>query len=993
MTARLFGHRFPRAIRSWALICGAALALATSAPARSTAAETTIAVEVDLRDLPKKLVHATIDVPCEPGGKLALWHPKWIPGTHAPCGSNENVAGLRVETPDGTVIPWRRDDLELYRLVCEVPSDVSRVRVSLDTICNQPAIEASGHLTYGNRLVGVVNWATCILYPEGPAAAETRVELSLRLPEGWKRATALKTESEQDGLIRFKPVSLLELVDSPLIAGEHLRTFELDTGSNPPAFFHIASENPAVLELKPELIAKHGRLVREAGALFGSHHYDEYHFLVTCSDELGNLGLEHLSSSLNGVRERDLIDDARRVGWVANLIPHEYVHSWCGKYRLPAGMNNASFHEPMSTRLLWVYEGLTQYLGEVLMVRSGLVEPNDYLKTLTGTIDNLSFQVGRGWRPLDDTAAASRLLRGSSPNWNSLRRGQDYYQEGALLWMEIDATIRARTDGAKSLDDFCKAFLGGPTRPERADPYEFADVVDHLNRVAPHDWETFLKDRVSRPLDALPVEFVGRLGYRLEYGAGEQTSGSGRSSMGLDARHSLGLMLRPDGLITHVIPDGVGDRAGLERGLKILGINDRTFSAGALEAALTDAVSRGKVDLLIQDDDRIRTVALSYADGVKRLALVRDADKPDALAEILKPRAEDVEAKPQEGEAGDKTAIEASKLPKGYVAHRAGGAIEIDGKLGEKDWEAAPWTDLFVDIKGDRKPRPRFETRAKMLWDDAYFYVAATLKEPHVWATLTEHDSVIFHDNDFEVFIDPDGDNHNYYEIEINALNTEWDLLLKKPYRDGGPALNEWEIPGLKKAVAIEGTLNDPTDVDESWSVELAIPWKVLAEHAGRPAPPRDGDQWRVNFSRVQWRHEVEEGKYRKVPNTPEDNWVWSPQGVVDMHRPERWGFVQFSTAKPGGEAVAFRPDPAAPVRDRLMQIYYAQKAYQRNNQRWADRLDPLDLGPTPAGMPRLSTAIETTSEGWRASITFEPEPGAPQTWTIDQDSRIGRKP
>jgi hypothetical protein len=252
-------------------------------------------------------------------------------------------------------------------------------------------------------------------------------------------------------------------------------------------------------------------------------------------------------------------------------------------------------------------------------------------------------------------------------------------------------------------------------------------------------------------------------------------------------------------------------------------------------------------------------------------------------------------------------------LPKGYVCYRAPESIMIDGKLDEKAWQAVPWTDAFVDIEGDMKPLPRFKTRAKMLWDDTYFYIAAHLEEPHVWGTLTKHDAVIFQDNDFEIFIDPDGDNHEYYEIEINALNTEWDLFLRKPYRDGGPAINEWEIPGLKTATYVEGTLNDPRDKDQFWSVEFAIPWKVLAEYAHRPAPPRDGDQWRVNFSRVEWQHVVEGGQYRKVPGTKEDNWVWSPQGVVDMHRPEHWAYVHFSTAPPG--TVPYKPEPAGLIR------------------------------------------------------------------------------
>jgi hypothetical protein len=327
--------------------------------------------------------------------------------------------------------------------------------------------------------------------------------------------------------------------------------------------------------------------------------------------------------------------------------------------------------------------------------------------------------------------------------------------------------------------------------------------------------------------------------------------------------------------------------------------------------------------------------------------------------------------------------------PKGYVCYRASRPIQVDGRLDDQDWESVPWTDAFVDIEGDVRPRPRFRTRAKMLWDDTYFYVAALLEEPHVWGTLTKHDSVIFQDNDFEIFIDADGDNHEYYEIEINALNTEWDLFLKKPYRDGGPAINEWEIPGLKTGVQVKGTLNNAADKDSSWSVEFAIPWKVLAEFAHRPAPPRDGDQWRVNFSRVEWQHEIVDGQYRKVPDTREDNWVWSPQGVIDMHRPERWGYVQFSTAPPG-QAV-YKPDPAGPIRDRLMQIYRAQAAYHGRTKHWAASLDELKL-PEPIGMPPHQVEWSATADGFVATVTFTPAGGRPQTWTIRQDSRILRE-
>ena len=332
-----------------------------------------------------------------------------------------------------------------------------------------------------------------------------------------------------------------------------------------------------------------------------------------------------------------------------------------------------------------------------------------------------------------------------------------------------------------------------------------------------------------------------------------------------------------------------------------------------------------------------------------------------------------------------------SSLPRGYVAYRASEPIKIDGNLDEKAWQAVPWTESFVDIEGYLKPLPKFQTRVKMLWDDQYFYIGAHLEEPHVWGTLTKHDAVIFQDNDFEIFLDPDGDNHEYYEIEINALNTEWDLFLKKPYRDGGPAINEWEIPGLKTAVHVEGTLNDSRDTDQYWSVEFAIPWKVLAEYAHRPAPPHDGDQWRINFSRVEWQHEREGDKYRKVPDTKEDNWVWSPQGAIDMHRPESWGFVQFSTRAPGTDSL--RPDPASPIRDRLIDVYLAQKSFREKNGRFADRITALDLPPLPSRFPAHEASLRSTAEGYEAVITFERQGAGQEAWSIRQDSKIERKP
>jgi hypothetical protein len=321
--------------------------------------------------------------------------------------------------------------------------------------------------------------------------------------------------------------------------------------------------------------------------------------------------------------------------------------------------------------------------------------------------------------------------------------------------------------------------------------------------------------------------------------------------------------------------------------------------------------------------------------------------------------------------------------PRGYVCHRATSPVTIDGRLTDPAWAAVPWTEPFVDIEGDKQPKPRFRTRVKMLWDDEALYVAAELEEPHVRATLTDHDSVIFHDNDFEVFLDPDGDNHLYAELELNALNTTWDLLLTKPYKDGGNAINAWEITGLKTAVHVNGTLNDPRDTDTGWTVEIRWPWAGLRELTRVAVPPRDGDHWRINFSRVEWDVEVAGGKYHQLAWRAEHNWVWSPQGVIDMHRPERWGYLQFSTAEPG--RAAFVPDPDWPTRDLLHRVYYAQRFYRKATGKYAGNLADLRLAGVNAPV-----ILETTRGGFEACLSVPAASGAkPRRWVITHDAHI----
>lgn len=324
--------------------------------------------------------------------------------------------------------------------------------------------------------------------------------------------------------------------------------------------------------------------------------------------------------------------------------------------------------------------------------------------------------------------------------------------------------------------------------------------------------------------------------------------------------------------------------------------------------------------------------------------------------------------------------------PLGYVCYRAAAPPKIDGRLDDPAWQDAPWTSDFVDIEGDTQPRPALLTHAKLLWDDTFLYIGAELKEPHLWATLTQHDSVIFHDNDFEVFIDPNGDNHEYYEFEINALGTGWDLLLPRPYKDGGKAVNNWEIGGLRSATHLDGTLNDSRDTDQGWSVELAFPWTALGELARRPAPPRDGDQWRVNFSRVEWPVAATGGTYRKVTGVNEHNWVWSPQHVVDMHRPEQWGYVQFATGKAG--TVQFQPDAALPARRWLHQVYYAEREYRQANGRWAATLAELNV-TTPLEAALATPRLEVAASLFEASIELRRPGQPPQRWHIRQDALV----
>ncbi|WP_461490673.1 carbohydrate-binding family 9-like protein [Pontibacter sp. HJ8] len=329
--------------------------------------------------------------------------------------------------------------------------------------------------------------------------------------------------------------------------------------------------------------------------------------------------------------------------------------------------------------------------------------------------------------------------------------------------------------------------------------------------------------------------------------------------------------------------------------------------------------------------------------------------------------------------------------PKQYTTHFTSKALNIDGHLNDEVWQQAAWTDLFTDIEGDKKSAPTYPTRVKMTWDNQYLYIAAELKEPHVWANLTEHDEVVYYDNDFEVFLDPDNDTHQYFEVEVNALNTIFDLFLSKPYRNNNGALIGWDVHGLKSAVQVQGTLNDPTDTDESWTVEMAIPFRsvTIGNHT---LVPTEGTQWRINFSRVQWDVDVVYGKYVKRKGKdgkplPEYNWVWSPQGVINMHLPERWGYLYFSRKPAGEQSIPYAMPYVEKQKQYLWLVYYRQKEYFGKHGRYSKSLQELGLGSNTVEVDGQQNELQLEAGTLQFMAAIQGPDG--KVWSINENGLV----
>ena len=601
-----------------------------------------IQLSVDLTDAPRNIYHSRLTIPVKPG-PLTLVYPEWIPGNHRPSGPIANVTGIKMEAA-GQTLAWQRDPVDMYAFHVDVPAGANELHVSMDTITNDGSAGASGPAATTNVLD--LNWNQVVLYPQGASSDAVQVTPSILLPAEWRFGTALilsntieEHDAKQPDMRRFKPVSLTTLVDSPLIAGNHYRKIELTKpGETPVHVIDMVGESDAALAMTPADEAAYRKLVAETGVLFGARHYLEYHFLLTLSDEAGHHGVEHHQSSDNSVRERTLLEPELQL-LEAGLLPHEFTHSWNGKYRRPEGLATRNYQDPMIGDLLWVYEGLTEYLGEVLTARSGLQTQEQYREALAATAAMLDHRPGRTWRPLEDTARSVQILRLQGPEWQSWRRSLDYYPEGALIWLEVDTTIRQQTQGQRSLNDFCRLFHGGESGPPKVVPYAFDDVVKALNQVAPYDWATLLKTRVNSTDPHAPLGGIERGGWRLVYNDQPnlfiKTSNKVRKSV--DASYSLGFAVKEDGTLSDVIYGSPAYAAGIGPEMKLVAINGRAWSKDVLLDALRASKdSKEPIDLLIENAKFFKTYSIPYHDGIRSPHLER-AGGADVLGEILTP--------------------------------------------------------------------------------------------------------------------------------------------------------------------------------------------------------------------------------------------------------------------------------------------------------------------------------------------------------------------
>ena len=597
----------------------------------------TVAISVDATSAARKIFHARLKIPASPGD-LTLYYPKWIPGEHAPDGPVIDLAGLKFFA-GGKTLKWRRDLLDGFTVHVEVPAGEKEVTADLDFL--SPATFEGGFSAGSSATdkMAVISWNQVLLYPKGWKSDDLTYTATLKLPANWKYGTPLpiaSTASENgEAQVTFLPASLTALVDSPVITGEYLKVVKL--ADNPLTEMDIAADSAAALDAPQEVWDHYKNLVEQANKLFGAHHYRDYHFLLSLSDHVAHFGLEHHESDDSRIDERGLVDEGDRK-MSAGLLPHEYVHSWNGKYRRPADLATPDYQQPMQDDLLWVYEGLTNYLGTVLTARSGLRTSDQERDALGLTAAALDHTPGRTWRNLQDTADAAPQLYFSPRAWNSWRRSVDFYDEDTLNWLWADVIIRQQSKGQKTLDDFCKLFHGAPSTGPVLKTYTFDDVVNTLNQVVAYDWRGFWTERLTNHGPGAPLGGIEGSGWKLVYDdVPSEMERGGEGRRGIDVAYSLGIDMRDDGTITDTIEGMVAAQAGIGPGMKLIAVNGRQYSSDVLR----DAVTAGKtgsapLELLVENTDYYKTYKLDYHGGLRYPHLVRDESKPDLLTEIYK---------------------------------------------------------------------------------------------------------------------------------------------------------------------------------------------------------------------------------------------------------------------------------------------------------------------------------------------------------------------
>ncbi|HSC44861.1 MAG TPA: hypothetical protein VLC94_03480 [Candidatus Acidoferrum sp.] len=630
--------------------CGLLASMLAFAGANARAqSQQPIKLEVDLRDAPRRIYHSKMQFPVKPG-PLTLVYPKWIPGEHAPNGPIVDVTGLHFRG-NGQEIVWHRDDLDLYAFHCEIPAGVAALDVTLDYLL--PKEEGTAGSPSASAQVAVLPWNLVVLYPQNTRTDDVMFSASVRVPTGWKFATSLErasgAPSQAEDSASFETISLTRLVDSPLLAGAFFKTYDLAPGQQPAHRLNIAADSAVATTLTSEELHHLRQLVAETGSLFGARHYRHYDFMLALTDHLPVNGLEHHESSDNRAPEKTLLDPDS-LETVMDLLPHEFFHSWNGKYRRPAGLATANYQEPMKGDLLWIYEGLTQYYGVMLAARSGFWTPKQLREYLAATAASLNDgRPGRTWRDLQDVAISSQILYGTRPAGSSWRRPVDYYEESTLIWLEADTIIRRESKGQKSLDDFCRKFHGTEDHAIKVVPYTLDDVVATMNSVAPYDWKNFFDERLRSHGPGAPLGGVENSGWKLSYNelindherAEENTNGA------VDLSFSLGFTAQvPLGddanTIVDVLPGSPAAKAGIAAGMKLVAVNGRKWSPDLLRLAIRDAKNNKEpIELLLENDDFFKSFTLDYHGG-ERYPHLESTQRTDVLSEIARRRADEV---------------------------------------------------------------------------------------------------------------------------------------------------------------------------------------------------------------------------------------------------------------------------------------------------------------------------------------------------------------